>query len=134
MTNNTRMKLNEDVGMVPCQKRERQNRGIKVTIIPSLHLFVHFPYLQRYRDGVLSTTTSALSLSFLVCYYAYILLHFNPRRACAARVTVVVVFVCLSFIHSVCYARTHFSSHRSRQKQGHIPSGGRRSENMWDFL
>ena len=49
---------------------------------------------------------------------------FNPRRACAARVTVVVVFVC----HSVCYARTHFSSYRSRQKQGHIPSGGRRSE------
>ena len=54
----------------------------------------------------------------------------NPRRACAARVTVVVVWVC----HSVCYARTHFSSHRSRQKQAHIPICGRRSENMWDFL
>ena len=41
---------------------------------------------------------------------------------------------CLSVIHSVCYARTHFSSHRSRQKQAHIPSDGRRSENTWDFL
>ena len=39
-----------------------------------------------------------------------------------------------SAFHSVCYVRTHFSSHRTRQKQAHIPSGGRRSENMWDFL
>ena len=52
----------------------------------------------------------------------------NPRRACEARVTVVVVWVCHSCL------RTHFSSHRSRQKQAHIPSSGRRSENMWDFL
>ena len=35
---------------------------------------------------------------------------------------------------SVCYVRTHFSSHRSRQKQANILSGGRRSEKMWDFL
>ena len=60
----------------------------------------------------------------------HVLFMINPRRTCAARVTVVVVFVCHSFCHSVCYARTHFSSHRSRQKQAHIPSGGWRSENM----
>ena len=39
----------------------------------------------------------------------------NPRHACAARVTVVVVCVCLS----VCYPTSHFTSHESLHK-GHV--------------
>ena len=50
--------------------------------------------------------------------------------ACAARVTVVVVCVCLSVCLSVCYSITHFTSGYSRPKRTHIFSGGWRSKNM----
>ena len=53
----------------------------------------------------------------------------NPRRACTARVTVV-GFVCVC----VCYSTSHLSNVSSFQKRYHLPNGRRRSENMWGFL
>ena len=112
-------------GVRACNNRPQPNPYILV-----------FGDCRRLLHALTPPRSAFLYLQFLARCHPYILLHFlylyiiNPRRACAARVTVVVVFVC----HSVCYARTHFSSHRTCQKQAHIPSGGRRSENMWDFL
>ena len=52
---------------------------------------------------------------------------FNPRRACAARGTVV-GFVC------VCYSQSHFSSVCSSQKGYDLIYGQWRAESLWGFL
>ena len=68
--------------------------------------------------------TSVLPIG-LVCDLRII----NPRRACAARVTVVVVCVCQSVSQS-CTLISHFTSHQSLHKRYHIISVRYRSKNM----
>ena len=56
----------------------------------------------------------------------------NPRRACAAKVTLVVLCVCLSVCLSV-HSASHFSNIHSCQKRYYVLHGGWRSEILRKF-
>ena len=82
----------------------------------------------RRLQNLLTLGAHARGLQYLLTLGAHArgLQYLLTLGACAARVTVVVVCVCLS----VCYSITHFTSGYSRPKRTHIFSGGWRSKNM----
>ena len=65
------------------------------------------------------------------CLYFYIYCFINPRRACAARVTVVVLCVCLS----VCLSMTILGLQATRRLMNDTNSFGARRERKikWRF-
>ena len=73
-----------------------------------------------------------MGCDFCKCYSSWTL------GACAARVIVlglcVCLSVCLSVCVSVCYSTSHYSSDYSCHKRTHLFSGGWRSKHLSDFL
>ena len=95
----------------------RERHSYNILLIAFLMPHCPVTVVQRYRDGVCSLL---FHLFFIICH-PYIPLHliFNPRRACA-RVTVLVLCVCVSVYPSVPALAASASVETSKQRYSRV--------------
>ena len=95
------------------------------------HMIVQYDHVCSFTN----TVTNGLPTKELSIFKFSKYLHsicstlINPRRACAARVTVLGLSVCLS----VCDLTSHLWNIHSSHKRYDVLNGQRRSENLWVF-